>query len=130
MIRLKEISAGGKRLEVVVDAHHDWGHPRVKTIVLTPKSNTSISVIRMVDEEPGESPFIQTYREMLEAMYKAVDEDDGRFLVLALALQRDIIDATLDTVLSKMKAQDNQEMVRNLIQQFIELNKDELKPIR
>ncbi|HUV55141.1 MAG TPA: hypothetical protein VMW03_08050 [Candidatus Krumholzibacteriaceae bacterium] len=84
----------------------------------------------MVDEEPGESPFIQTYREMLEAMYKAVDEDDGRFLVLALALQRDIIDATLDTVLSKMKAQDNQEMVRNLIQQFIELNKDELKPIR
>jgi len=80
-------------------------------------SNTSISVIRVVDEEPGESPFIQTYREMLEAMYKAVDEDD-------------IIDATLDTVLSKMKGQDNQEMVRNLIQQFIELNKDEFKPTK
>ena len=129
MIRLKEISAGGKRLSSR-RTDHDWGHPRVKTIVLTPTSNTSISVIRVVDGEPGESPFIQTYREMLEAMYKAVDEDDGRFLVLALALQRDIIDATLDTVLSKMKAQDNQEMVRNLIQQFIELNKDELKPIR
>lgn len=84
----------------------------------------------MVDEDPGESPFIQTYREMLEAMYKAVDEDDGRFLVLALALQRDVIDATLDTVLSKMKAVDNQNMVRSLIQQFIELNKDELKPVR
>jgi len=84
----------------------------------------------VVDEEPGESPFIQTYREMLETMYEAVGEDDGRFLVLALALQRDIIDATLDTVLSRMKAQDNHEMVRNLIQQFIELNKDEFKPIR
>ena len=45
-------------------------------------------------------------------------------------LARDIIDATLDTVLSKMKAQDNQKMVRNLIQQFIELNKDEFKPTK
>ena len=82
----------------------------------------------MSPEDPRESPFIQTYREMLEAMYKAVGEDDGRFLVLALALQRDVIDATLDTVLSKMKAQENQEMVRKLIQQFIELNRDEFKP--
>jgi hypothetical protein len=106
------------------------GEPRVEAIVLTPTSDKPVSVIDVVDEEPGESQFIQTYRGMLEAMYKAVGEDDGRFLVLALALQRDIIDATLDTVLSKMKTQDNQEMVRNLIQQFIELNKDELGPAR
>ncbi len=84
----------------------------------------------MVDEEPLESPFIRTYREMLEAMYEAVGGDDGRFLVLALALQRDIVDATLETVLSKMKTPDNQEMVRSLIQQFIDLNKDELEPAR
>ena len=108
---------------------HDGG-PRVEAIVLTPTSDKPVSVIDVVDEEPVESPFIQTYRGMLEEMYKAVGEDDGRFLVLALALQRDIIDATLDTVLSKMKTQDNQEMVRNLIQQFIELNKDELGPPR
>jgi len=99
-------------------------------IVLTDTSDKAVSVVDVVDEEPGESPFIQTYREMLEEMYRAVGGDDGRFLVLALALQRDIIDATLDAVLSKMKTQDNQEMVRSLIQQFIELNKDELDSAR
>jgi hypothetical protein len=126
MIYLRERRGQSRRCT----ADSNRRHPNLKTIVLTPTSNTSISVILVVDEEPGDSPFIQTYREMLETMYKAVGEDDGRFLVLALALQRDIIDATLDTVLSKMKAQDNQEMVRNLIQQFIELNKDELKSRR
>jgi hypothetical protein len=122
----REIPAGVKGL--VLGALINGGSPRVRAIVLTPTSNTSVSVIQVSAVEPHESPFIQTYREMLEEMYKAVGGDDGRFLVLALALQRDIVDATLDTVLSKMKAQDNQEMVRNLIQQFIELNKDEFKP--
>ena len=102
----------------------------IEAIALTPTWDKSVSVIDLVDEYPGEPPFIQTYRDMLEAMYEAVGGDDGRFLVLALALQRDIIDATLDTVLSKIKTQDNEEMVRSLIQQFIELNKGELEPAR